>query len=642
MWYVGVPLPAAMGRGEVVTLQVGRFANYVGSHAWNLQDEAFGRVAAADGGTATHGGEAWRALDGDATWAQRASGAWAPRVLVVDAAAHLGAMPAAGGDAVAADAFAATRAAEEVMHAATDVVAAWDGRIERREAERITPSPFVAALYSERELEPTEEDEDEEDDYDDYDENENGGGIRPRGGGQQRRVAPSAEEAAALEAQDEAVANELESAAAQLDGGEAQGGARYWSDFLKTPLGSRSVVALRGVDSAAAAGGGSWRAAGSALWCSDGELRDSLEDGVRRLVEECDAPQGFVLLAEEGTGMAGLADELRGLLADDYGSRAAVTFAAQSPDVPFVEEADAGGMGERRRVSAAMGLAAAARASDCRGTYVPLAMAPSISGATHALGFDATSEYRAAAAMAALVDTATLPARCHTSTPARPYAAGDLFDLDALCRGLHPQGPQLAAASLALPLGAQPADTAQALADEMLEERQRGCEPRLRERCKAWLASFAPLSAQLGAPIAGADMNAVAEAMTLRGWEGHGSVAPARRAHEVLASSATLAWPTARRLYAATSAPLPLPLPFPTLASGGASGVARAASHLSAGAMLAPALRTAAAELRRASRSATMMPLMASSGLSAFDLEEAVDALSAASDDFGTFDDEFD
>ena len=37
-----------------------------------------------------------------------------------------------------------------------------------------------------------------------------------------------------------------------------------------------------------------------------------------------------------------------------------------------------------------------------------------------------------------------------------------------------------------------------------------------------------------------------------------------------------------------------------------------------------------------------MMPLMASSGLSAFDLEEAVDALTAASDDFGTFDDEFD
>ena len=69
---------------------------------------------------------------------------------------------------------------------------------------------------------------------------------------------------------------------------------------------------------------------------------------------------------------------------------------------------------------------------------------------------------------------------------------------------------------------------------------------------------------------------------------------------------------------------------------------ASCASHLSSGAALASSLRAAASELRRAPRSATMMPLLSSSGVSAFDLEEALDSLEAAADDLGSFDDDFD
>ena len=35
------PTPAAM-RGQVITLQVGAYANFTGAHFWNLQDEAAG------------------------------------------------------------------------------------------------------------------------------------------------------------------------------------------------------------------------------------------------------------------------------------------------------------------------------------------------------------------------------------------------------------------------------------------------------------------------------------------------------------------------------------------------------------------------------------------------------------------------
>ena len=562
---------------EVVTLQLGRFANYVGAHLWNLQDEAAGHAAAAGEGEGggQPGGE-WGAIDGGVTWdVSRGGGEGgataAPRVLVVDAAANLGAMPAAGGGAVADDAFDFVAGAQAATGAAQDVVASWDGAVQVRAAERVRPSAFVGALYSERDdlslRLPNGADEEDEDYGEDGDYEAAAARERER---EMREREPTEAELAARRAEDERVADELEAAAAELDAGGSSkgthrggGGVRYWSDFLKTDLGSRSVHALRGIDSAHAASAEAWRADGAALWATDGDLRDAIEDGARRLVEACDSAQGFVLLSEEGTGMGGIADEVRTLLADDYPAQSVLTFAAESPEVGLREGAD--GMAERRRVGAAMGLAAAARASESRGSYVPLGVGERFDSAASALGFDVDTEYRAAAAMAACIDTATL---CTRATRGK-HAAGDLLDLDALLRALHPEGAHIAAASLALPMGPPPYASQEALLDSIKTEREQGRDGDTKDMCASWLRALTPLSSQLvtseSSMRAGGDVHAAAESLVLRGWDGtraDGSV------HDLLAvwsACPSVAWPTSRRMYAATTAPLPLPLPFPII-----------------------------------------------------------------------------
>ena len=102
-----------------------------------------------------------------------------------------------------------------------------------------------------------------------------------------------------------------------------------WSDYLQARLHPRSLASLRpheheytdfelwgeGVALARAEG-------------ADESRGPMLLERVRRFLEECDAPQGFVLAADVNGGFGGLARELLAQIRDDYSTAPCVALAA--------------------------------------------------------------------------------------------------------------------------------------------------------------------------------------------------------------------------------------------------------------------------------------------------------------------------
>ena len=284
---------------EIITLQLGNFSNFLGAHFWNIQECGLDPELGADGEPVVHPGHA----EPSVLYRQgRKEQERHPRLVLCDGADRFGSL--------SRDGVVHTEAA----HIDESGVDSWGGVVTPAVAERRPHNAFLQMLHSpvSQEWSPGAE-----------------------------AAAAAAAAAAEDEDDDAAAAAEDDGAPAAAKAGDGEeGGMRAadfefdtsvtaWSDYLQARLHPRSLASLRpheheytdfelwgeGVALARAEG-------------ADESRGPMLLERVRRFLEECDAPQGFVLAADVNGGFGGLARELLAQIRDDYSTAPCVALAA--------------------------------------------------------------------------------------------------------------------------------------------------------------------------------------------------------------------------------------------------------------------------------------------------------------------------
>jgi len=570
-----------MARREVITLQVGSFANYVGAHYWNLQDEAAGLAEA--GGSQ---GDAYRQLCAPTlyressgvkarlsekaaarTHAPRPQGvpAFTPRLLLFDVAGATGGVALGG--------------AREV-----EPVTTWSGETVTVRADPVRKSHFYTLL--EKEARGEEEEEEEE--------------------AEAAEAAPAPAPAA-----ERPPPRTLRAAAAALE----DGGVQYWTDYLKAELHPRSAALLPPSLHGGASFGDSAGAARGAAF------QEAVEEQLRFFAEECDSLSGFQLLAEDCGGLGAVAEALLLRCADSYPRLPTLLYstrpAAEGAEAEAEEEEEgpmgssAEGAARRCRHARALSTAwAEAAVAPLCSLYVPLSAAAGGGGWRARLGGQA---WRAAAPLACAVDALGTPWRLGAAAAAD---CGDAVGIAEAVGALGATGRPMACASLLLPLPPLRAEAAPAAAGK-------GAPPTpvldlsgLEDLTRGTFAAAEKGRGRRPAPHP-LPRPPLSEAVCLRGVRdfGGGAAAPLPRALQA-AHLALPRQPAPRSLLCATLAPLPLPLPFPRLLEGRA-GEAAAAARAWAAPELAEALAARAGQLRRCAATAAGRAMLAGWGAAA-------------------------
>ncbi|KAK9826905.1 hypothetical protein WJX81_007954 [Elliptochloris bilobata] len=492
-----------MGRGEVITLQFGGFANFVGAHYWNIQDELAGLAERQDyRGIADQVDPTVLFRQGENAQGQAT---YSPRLVLFDHASSIGGVSTHD----------AAPSAAALMAAGAAGVATWQGPVAVHQAEPVPRSRFAQELDAEPDT---------------------SGGA---GDGQ-------ADLAAAA----------LHAAVRHLDAGPV----RSWTDYLKVVLHPRSLVALGGLwgsEGAAFAAGFGPRAAAAA---PAGALDDWL-DRVRRFAEECDALQGFQALSADQGGFGGLTTDVMGALRDEYPRAPTLLFAVRpSADGP----ADADGQ-RRWRLSEALSAAELAPRVSLYAPLAPPPSPQSLPHLRWRLGDAFHTSAMLAAVVDTVTLPYRLDPDAPPRPLGAPLGACDLHSLAQLLAGRA--GHSIVGVAAALPAPSLPdAHAAAAAADARANgipaangfAPNRGaveaCEPPFTQRCTAgWSPGIA----------AGGGLEA--ETVVLRGARRSGDPVSTSQAAAALDASLVREGVRCVRHRCVAAAALPIPLPFPQL-----------------------------------------------------------------------------
>ena len=293
---------------EVITLQVGPFANWTGSHFWNVQDEARHPVGYDENGEPTYEDE-----QADSAILYRNSGRGTqltPRVVILDMDEAFGNLSSQG--------YIHNPAEATLQHAFDPL--AWGGSVQEVVQEPREAHAFVQMMgqdCSGYEDEYYREESDEDEEGSDDRESDEGGGDQPARGAlaHGRRKVKAARPG-----------GERRDAAAPREDEEPMHAAAFnfeasvesWSDFLQTRLHERSLAKLK-----AHTHGYSTLARfpdGACIVEKEEDTPDGpgLVERVRRYLEECDTLQGFHLLLDADSGFGGTALALMTQIRDDY------------------------------------------------------------------------------------------------------------------------------------------------------------------------------------------------------------------------------------------------------------------------------------------------------------------------------------
>eukprot|EP00055_Hartaetosiga_balthica_P004241 m.10758 g.10758 ORF g.10758 m.10758 type:complete len:593 (-) comp3722_c0_seq2:87-1865(-) len=172
--------------------------------------------------------------------------------------------------------------------------------------------------------------------------------------------------------------------------------------------------------------------------CKDLPLFDVLEDGIRWYMEECNSSQGFQVFADADTGFSGICAGVLEHLHDEYGRKGILCFGLHSPEISLGYDPDQEissqeliashlDMEEDERLTSLTQKkkqhqnnrlrSAAYLHYECKNNsavYVPLSTHDAFkSGSPHKYRFEMNSQnlYEVAATMSAAIDTVTLPMR---------------------------------------------------------------------------------------------------------------------------------------------------------------------------------------------------------------------------------------
>ena len=327
-------LPDAFGNGHggaadadgrmkpnLVTLQFGPFANHVGAHYWNLQDDTHGRQSVEGASEEEIDSIDWRVeyaerrrSDDDGSGGKESVG-YAPRVVVFDMSGSVSTRRASVGE----------------LDEASCAEATWSGGASVFRAPLAKRSAFVLALEREaaaiKALEARREIEARAGIFGESDEEDESGRRRKLGGvGQALELGASGrarrEKKPELDDPEE-ITRQIIEAASKLDV-EAD----HWSDYMKVELHPRSLFPIVGkwvnVDVFDGFGEG-------LDWIDSEDRREDVRDAVRYWAEDCDTLGGFHVICDDSSGFAGVCSRAIEDIKDDYDNAPICVFSVRRP-----------------------------------------------------------------------------------------------------------------------------------------------------------------------------------------------------------------------------------------------------------------------------------------------------------------------
>ncbi|KAJ7944393.1 protein misato-like 1-like [Quillaja saponaria] len=256
---------------EIVTLEVGGFANFIGSHFWNFQDELLGLAADPHGDPAFKNQD----LDMDVLYrtgeTQQGIATYTPRLVSINLQGSLGSMSSCG------------TLYNEVAPAPSDVMT-WTGNVSTHASEPYKRNLFLQSLYEE--------------------EQENLPVVNGGNSGSQREFL------------DKDIVECLEN------------GVQFWTDFSKVHYHPQSLYELSGVwmDNQDFNNYGIGRNAFS--WTSQGE---EISERLRFFVEDCDHIQGFQFIVDDSGGFSSVAVDFLENIADEYTNIPVLLYSVRGP-----------------------------------------------------------------------------------------------------------------------------------------------------------------------------------------------------------------------------------------------------------------------------------------------------------------------
>lgn len=257
---------------EVVTIQVGNYANFVGSHFWNFQDELMGLADSPESSEVfrSHG------LNMDVLYrtGETPQGilTYTPRLVSVDFQGSLGSMSAGG-----------TLYGDSSSKTSSDILA-WTGKVNFQASEPVKQNLFLQSLHSE--------------------DQKRTGQINDTGSHE-----------AQTEIQEEDIVECLEN------------GVGYWTDFSKVHYHPRSLYELNGLWTK----NQDFDYGMGRLAFGSGPHREEVNDRLRFFIEECDHIQGIQFVADDFGGFSGVAAEFLENIADDFPNIPVLLYSLRSP-----------------------------------------------------------------------------------------------------------------------------------------------------------------------------------------------------------------------------------------------------------------------------------------------------------------------
>ncbi|CAJ1929755.1 unnamed protein product [Sphenostylis stenocarpa] len=256
---------------EIVTVQVGDFANFVGSHFWNFQDELLGLAGDPSADSVFKNQDLNMGVLYRTGETQQGIPSYTPRLVSINLRGTLGSMSALG------------TLYTEVASTTPDVVT-WTGRVSTQASEPFKRNLFLQRLYEEE---------------------DNSNIVNE---------IPGSNNGSQSEYEDKDIIECLEN------------GVQFWTDYSKVHYHPRSLYELHGVWTDVQEFNNYGIGRDSFSWAAQGE---DISDRLRFFVEECDHIQGFQFVVDDSGGFSAVAAEFLENIVDEYTNIPVLLYAVQ-------------------------------------------------------------------------------------------------------------------------------------------------------------------------------------------------------------------------------------------------------------------------------------------------------------------------
>ncbi|XP_031514779.1 protein misato homolog 1 isoform X10 [Papio anubis] len=362
----------AGGAREVLTLQLGHFAGFVGAHWWNQQDAALGRATDAKESP----GElcpdvlyrTGRTLHGQDTYT--------PRLILMDLKGSLSSLKEEGG---------------LYRDKQLDAAIAWQGKLTTHKEELCPKNPYLQDFLSAE-------------------------GVLSSDGVWRVKSIPNGKGSPPLT-----------TATTPKPLIPTEASIRVWSDFLRVHLHPRSICMIQKYNHDGEAGRLEAFGQGESV-LKEPKYQEELEDRLHFYVEECDYLQGFQILCDLHDGFSGVGAKAAELLQDEYSGRGIMTWGL----LPGPYHRGEAQRNIYRLLNTAFGLVHLTAHSSL---VCPLSLGGSLGLRPEPpvnfpyLHYDATLPFHCSAILATALDTVTVPYRLCSS----PVSMVHLADMLSFC-----------------------------------------------------------------------------------------------------------------------------------------------------------------------------------------------------------------